>query len=347
MRLVEADVAYTFDDFVLEPGRSLIESRKHPDITAPVIDFPLKSPIFSAPMDTVTELEMALAMDEVEAGSVIHRYMTVAKQVEIAEKVLHGHMISNVFFAVGSVNDADERVPALYASGVRLFCVDVANGHNIHCWRTVEMIRANYPDVKIMAGNVCTYEGAKQLVKSGATLLRVGVGSGAVCTTRLVTGHGCPQLSAIESCALAKSDGKDIAIVADGGIRHSGDIVKALAAGADMVMVGSLLAGTTQTPGQIIEEDGRLFKYYQGMASEKSRANFFEKSKAGLPVEGISTKVPYMGKSAVKIIEGLCKSIRVGLAYTGASNIQELRRLARWRRVTNAGYIEGTPHGKR
>jgi IMP dehydrogenase len=198
-----------------------------------------------------------------------------------------------------------------------------------------------------MAGNVVNWEGARIIAKHGATLIRVGVGSGAVCTTRLVTGHGLPQLSAIESCAEIKDDFPDVAIIADGGIRNSGDIVKALAIGADLVMIGSLLAGTIESPGEVIEEDGRLFKHYQGMASANARAGWFDQSKTASPVEGISTKVPYLNKSAVSVVNELCQSVKVGLSYSGAKDIQELRIKAHWRRVTAAGYIEGTPHGKR
>jgi IMP dehydrogenase len=207
-----------------------------------------------------------------------------------------------------------------------------------------------FPDATIMSGNVCSYNGAFRLADSGVDSIRVGVGSGAMCITRQVTGHGVPQLSAIEECAAIKDlSGKcfpDVAIISDGGIRKSGDIVKSLAIGADAVMVGSLLAGTTETPGEYIEEEGRLFKYYSGMASSEAREKWFDKSKVGLPIEGVSKKVPYLGRSAKRIVNDLCQSVKVGLSYSGAKNIQELREKAMWRKVTNAGYIEGTPHGK-
>ena len=168
-----------------------------------------------------------------------------------------------------------------------------------------------------------------------------------MCTTRLVTGHGVPQLSAIEDCARVKANYPHVALIADGGIRASGDIVKALAIGADCVMIGSLLAGTVESPGEIIEEGGRLYKYYHGMASTEGRGKWFDRAKSGLPSEGVSTRVPYVGRSAEKVIDGLTASVRVGLSYAGAGNIAELQEKARWCRITNAGQIEGTPHGKK
>ena len=251
------------------------------------------------------------------------------------------------YAAIGANGDSNERLDILLGAGVQGICVDVANGHNELCIRAVEDIGRRNSKVRIMAGNVCTYEGARDLAAAGAHSIRIGVGPGSLCTTRLITGHGVPQLSAIENCLKIKLDYPDVALIADGGIRTSGDVVKALAIGADCVMLGSLLAGTTESPGEWLEEDGRLFKYYHGMASEAGRKKWFDKSKAGLPNEGVSTKVPYLGKSASKIIEGLCQSVKVGLSYSGARNIEELRANAKWCRVTAAGYIEGTPHGKR
>ena len=198
-----------------------------------------------------------------------------------------------------------------------------------------------------MAGNVCTYQGARDLAEAGADSIRIGVGPGSVCTTRLVTGHGVPQLTAIEDCARLKTTHPDVALIADGGIRTSGDIVKALAIGADCVMIGSLLAGTKESPGEYIEENGRLFKYYHGMASQEGRGRFFARAKSGLPSEGVSTKVPYVGRSTTKVIEGLCGSVKVGLSYAGAASIKELQEKAQWCRITLAGHTEGTPHGKR
>lgn len=168
-----------------------------------------------------------------------------------------------------------------------------------------------------------------------------------MCKTRIVTGHGVPQLTAIESCASIKTQWPQVALISDGGVRSSGDIVKALAIGADCVMIGSLLAGTVESPGEIIEEDGKQYKFYNGMASSEGRSKWFDRTKSGLPSEGISIKVPYVGRRAADVIEGLCASVKVGLSYAGAKNINELQERAQWCRITLAGQIEGTPHGKK
>ena len=168
-----------------------------------------------------------------------------------------------------------------------------------------------------------------------------------MCSTRLVTGHGVPQLSALEDCARAKDLYPDVALIADGGIKRSGDVVKALAIGADFVMLGSLLSGTLETPGNIIEEQGKRYKYYAGMASELGRSSWFEANKTSFVPEGVSTKVPYTAKSAKDVVEELMGGLRVGMSYSDAHNLAELRSKAQWRRITSFGWVEGTPHGKK
>ena len=363
-KLQDAPVAYTFDDFVLVPVHSEIKSRKDPDISVRLPAFDFQIPIVSAPMNTISEEEMIVTMCELGGTGVLHRYMDIEDQANMCSRIIErlpdaDHWDSDVYgcwavgkgpmfyAAVGANGDSADRLRALREAGVHGICVDMANGHSALCVQAVSNLRAWWPDCNIMAGNVCTLVGAQALAAAGANSIRVGVGPGAVCTTRLVTGHGVPQLSAIDDCARLKALFPGVALIADGGIRYSGDIVKALAAGADAVMIGSLLAGTIESPGEWLEENGQLFKYYHGMASIEGRKKWFDKSKAGLPSEGVSTKIPYTGKSAKKVVEGLCQSVKVGLSYAGAANLTELREKAEWRRVTMAGVTEGTPHGKR
>lgn len=380
-KLKEAQQGYTFDDFVLSPIYSQVKSRKDPSILTSAYGFKYNIPIVSSPMNTVTETEMILAMCKLGGVGVIHRYNSIEEQVEIVKEVNMRLLDAGpnsmkyddgtvpFYVAVGANGDFEKRVIALRGVGVAGFCVDVANGHNERSVQAVRAIRRLVPHACIMAGNVGTFSGALRLAEAGANSIRVGIGSGSVCTTREVTGHGIPQLTAIEDCVRIKTPqfikvehvGHDmenyedvtkyttsypnVAIISDGGIRKSGDIIKALAIGADAVMLGSLLSGTQETPGEIIEEKGRLYKYYHGMASEEGRAQWSGQN-TGVPAEGVSTKVPYTGKTAIKVIENLCDSVKVGLSFSGALTIEELQQKAIWCKVSTAGHIEGTPHGK-
>jgi IMP dehydrogenase len=368
-KLNQAHMAYTFDDFSLSPVYSEVKSRKNPNLQTHIKNFDFGIPIVSAPMSTVTEERMAVVTAQLGGVAVVHRYMNINAQIKIAKNLLEklGNL-NHTYFAVSIKENLKERLVALHEAGVNNFCVDVANGHNVNCINAVKLIRREIPDSLIMSGNVCTFEGALKLAEAGSNSIRVGIGCGAVCITRMITGHGIPQLSAIEDCVRIKKNQfagmccgnvnsghgdrhtkvfSDVAIIADGGIRSSSDVVKALAIGADAVMIGSLLAGTEETPGKFLEESGNLFKYYHGMASEKGRESWFAKSNIGLPSEGISIKIPYTGKSAKKVIENLCSSVKVGLSYAGASNLEELRQNAQWIKITQSGYTEGTPHGNR
>lgn len=345
--------AFTFDDLMLVPQHSTIKSRKDPDVSTVIGDLVLQVPIIAAPMNTITEHQMMLAMHRLGATSVLHRYMTVEQQIQEIVKNGKERPYPNFFVAVGATGDYLDRAARLYDTlGIRHFCVDMANGHSDICLKATEAL-ANVGDSRyiIMAGNVCTYEGAYRLMDAGAHIIRVGVGPGSVCKTRIVTGHGVPQLTAIAECVRAKEDHKvATSIVADGGIRNSGDIVKALAMGADAVMVGGLLAGTTETPGDIVhlEVNGSDYKTFAGMASEEGRKfnGWFNETDASFVPEGEATEVPYKGP-VEKIINNLVGGLRSGMTYAGANDLYELYENAEWVRVTHNGFVEGTPHGKR
>jgi IMP dehydrogenase len=345
-KLSDAGLAYTFDDFVLVPNLSTLKSRKEPSVVFSNSVYAQALPIFASPMGTVTEEEMIALMLDVGANAVLHRYLSIPDQVTKC-KLLIETGYKDFFAAVGASGDYLERAQELYKAGIRRICVDVANGHSQACVDAVRELKRSLTGLTIMAGDVCSLDGTERLADAGADLIRVGIGCGSMCTTRLVTGHGVPQLSALEDCARAKAKYPNVALISDGGIKRSGDIVKALAIGADFVMIGSLLSGTAETPGNIIEEGGRRYKYYAGMASELGRSGWFEASKTSWVPEGVSTKVPYMGKSARSVIEELVGGLRVGMSYSDAHTVQELREKAQWKRVTSFGYVEGTPHGKR
>lgn len=351
-KLEQARQSYTFDDFILVPNHSTIKSRKDPDISVNLPGLSLSTAIISAPMNTITEENMILAMADEGASSVLHRFMELEKQIAISKNVI-GVGVDNFWVAVGATKDYLERVIELNKIGVNNFCVDVANGHSEMCISAVRNIKQKVPNVNIFAGNVCTLEGARRLVEAGANVIRVGIGPGSMCTTRMITGHGLPQLSAIEECSMIKKQFPKVAVVADGGIRKSGDIVKALAIGADAVMLGGLLAGTDETPGEVKCLDPRYpelnkYKKYAGMASQEGRKfnGWFAEEDASFIPEGESTKVPYKGPVR-KVISNLVGGLKVGMSYAGATNIKELQEKAQWRQITHSGQIEGTSHGKR
>ncbi|HEY63958.1 MAG TPA: IMP dehydrogenase [Caldilineae bacterium] len=257
--------------------------------------------------------------------------------------------------AVGVGDDLDDRLEMLLDAGVDAVAVDTAHGHSAAVLRAVRRIKMIAPDLPVMAGNVVTAEGVEALIEAGADVIKVGVGAGSICTTRVVAGAGVPQITAIAECAAAARP-RGVPIIADGGIKYSGDIVKALAAGADAVMLGSLLAGLEESPGELVIYEGRRFKEYRGMGSlgaMKGRARDRYASAHGvedrdvasgkLVPEGIEGQVPYKGPLADYMFQ-LMGGLRSGMGYVGAANLQELREKARFVRITHAGLIESHPH---
>ena len=249
--------------------------------------------------------------------------------------------------AVGVSADTFERVQALVEAKVDVIVVDTAHGHSLGVLQTVEKIRNLYPELEIIAGNVATAEGTRDLIKAGVNAVKVGIGPGSICTTRVVAGIGVPQLSAIYECA--KEAAKfDTPVIADGGIKYSGDVVKALAAGANVVMIGSLLAGTEESPGDVEIYQGRSYKVYRGMGSlsamkEGSSDRYFQENVKKLVPEGVEGRVPYKGSVADTIYQ-LIGGLRAGMGYTGCKNIEELFTKARFIRQTSAGLRESHPH---
>jgi len=332
--------AVTYDDMLLVPQYSDITSRRDVDISSYLGHREFRLPVISSPMDTVSEDQMAIAMDRAGGLAVLHRYNTITEQQEMAKTVVtHLEWSGQVAAAVGVTGDYLERTEALIAAGIDILCVDVAHGHHALMKKALTTLRQEYGNhIYIMAGNVCTLEGINDLADWGANAVRCNIGGGSICSTRLVTGHGLPGLQTIFDCA--RTD-RDVAIIADGGIKCSGDIVKALAAGADFVMCGSLLAGTTESPGTVISlSDNTRVKEYRGMASKDAQMNW--RNKSSTP-EGVASYIPYKG-SVVDILDDLEGGIRSGLSYTGVRSIEELRHKAEWARQTSAGTVESGTH---
>lgn len=252
--------------------------------------------------------------------------------------------------AVGTAPDTLERVEELYKVGVDIIVVDTAHGHSEKVISTVKSIKAKYPELSVIGGNIATEEAVKALVKAGADAVKVGIGPGSICTTRVIAGIGVPQLTAIMDCARALK-GSDVKLIADGGIKFSGDIVKALAAGADLVMIGGLLAGTDESPGEMVHYQGRSYKVYRGMGSisamnKGSKDRYFQDDvdePLKLVPEGVEGQVPYRGSLSL-VIHQLVGGLRSGMGYVGAKDLQELRSKAQFVKITAQGLKESHAH---
>jgi len=254
--------------------------------------------------------------------------------------------------AIGVGDEALERLAPMVEKGLDLVVIDTAHGHTTGVLSTIKQVKRLHPDLPLVAGNVVTAEGTRDLIGAGADVVKVGVGAGSICTTRVVTGAGMPQITAIQACA-AEAHRHGVAVVADGGIKYSGDIVKALAAGADAVMLGGLLAGLTESPGELVIYEGRRFKEYRGMGSlgamkglARDRYGPVESRGYGATKhvpEGIEAQVPYKGNLPDYVFQ-LMGGLRSGMGYVGASDLKELREKAQFVRITNAGLIESHPH---
>ncbi len=332
--------AVTYDDMLLVPQYSDITSRSEVDISSRLGHRELRLPIIASPMDTVSEDKMAIAMYRSGGMAVLHRYNTIAEQTAMAKNVTQ---VSNgsgqVAAAIGVTGDFMERSEALIAAGVDVLCVDVAHGHHILVKKALEQLRNEYGnDIYIIAGNVCTLEGINDVADWGANAVRCNIGGGSICSTRIVTGHGLPGLQTIFDCA--RTD-RDVKIIADGGIKTSGDIVKALAAGADFVMCGSLLAGTEESPGQVISlPDGSRMKEYRGMASKEVQMSWRGKYSS---LEGVTSRIPFRGPVR-KILEDIERGVRSGFSYSGAKNLNELQAKAQFLIQTTSGLSESHTH---
>ena len=330
----------SYDDVLLVPQYSDIESRKAL-YTSNELDnnITLELPIISSPMDTVTEYGMAYAMHTNGGLGIIHRYNSVEEQAKIVGYMSDETDGSGIIgAAIGVTGDYQERASELINNGANVLCVDVAHGHHSMMRDALKHLKETHGrNVHIMAGNVATAEGCLALASWGADSVRVGIGGGSICSTRLVSGHGIPTFQSVIDCVGA---GCPVPIIADGGMKTSGDVVKALAAGADFVMLGSMLAGTDQAPGQVFDNGNKKYKVYRGMASSEAQVNW--RGKTSTP-EGISTTIPYRG-DVNNILADLRGGIQSGMSYSGARTIVELQSKAQFIRQTPAGQAESYTH---
>jgi len=327
--------AFTFDDILLVPSYNHYESRRLVDVSVTDRTGKLKVdlPVISSNMDTITESEMANFMGSKGGIGCLHRFMDIDRNVEEFKKVKYEAIVS-----VGCTEKDLERAEALKSAGAKYFCLDVAHAHAKYIGKTLKRMREILPNECIIAGNVATYAGADYLASCGADIIKVGIGGGSVCSTRIKTGFGIPTLSSIQQCSRV-----DRSLIADGGVRTPGDIVKALAFGADFVMLGGMLAGTRPTPGPVLEDNGRKFKQYRGMASAEAQENFMGVMPEWKTAEGVATEVSFK-ENENEIIADIIGGLRSGLTYGGASTISELQRKLDFVFVTQAGKTESAPH---
>jgi len=332
----------TFDDVLLIPSYNHYESRREVSIgnSDKLGKLTLELPIMSANMDTITEVDMANFMGKQGGIGFLHRFMSIDENVNQFKKCQYQTVVS-----VGCGDEDLNRLEALKDAGANYFCVDVAHAHAKYVGRTLKTMREMLGQNScLIAGNVATYAGADYLASCGADIIKVGIGGGSVCTTRIKTGFGVPMLTSIQECARV-----DRSLIADGGIKAPGDIVKALAFGADFVMIGSMLAGTNPTPGEIITQIDvntgleKQYKRYRGMASREVQNQYRGVMPKWKTAEGVSTNVPYRNDEE-DIIADLVGGLRSGLTYAGAASIRELQRKLDFVLVTNAGRIESLPH---
>ncbi|HHZ94729.1 MAG TPA: guanosine monophosphate reductase [Flavobacteriales bacterium] len=326
----------SYEDVLLEPQYSTIISREEISISSSLGSKTFAFPVISSPMDTVTETAMANAMSTFGGLGIIHRYCSIEEQVTMLLAISSEHPRAA---AIGVTGDYHERALSLVAAGAEILCVDVAHGHHILMKNALLQLRKTFQKtVHLMAGNVATLSGVNDLADWGADSVRCNIGGGSICSTRIQTGHGLPGLHTLFECSKTE---KDVSIIADGGIKSPGDIVKALAAGADFVMVGSLLSGTIETPGDVLHEPtGETFKVYRGMASKDAQVSWRGKSSSN---EGVSTTVPFRGPVR-NILEDIKNGIRSGLSYSGARHLSEFQAKAKFVRQTNAGSVESSAH---
>lgn len=329
--------AFTFDDILLVPSYNHFASRR--DVETTVTDrtgkLTLELPLISANMDTVTEAPMANFMAKNGAMGSLHRYMDVQKNVDEFKK-----SPKKTFVSCGISDSELERVEALIGAGADYFMIDVAHAHSRYVGHQIKRLREMIKDRCLAAGNVATYAGADYLASCGADIIKVGIGGGSACTTRIKTGFGVPTLYSVKECARV-----DRSIIADGGLRTPGDIVKALAFGADYVMLGGMLSGTKVTPGDVHkDENGRSYKRYRGMASREASEDQFGTMPEWKTAEGVSFTVPYR-EDEDAIIADIRGGLRSGLTYAGAVNIRELQRKLSYLVVSHASQKESVAHG--
>ena len=340
--------ALTFDDVLLLPKFSKILPSETDISLSLSKKIKLKVPFLSSAMDTVTESSMATAMAKSGGIGVIHRNLDIKSQSKEVAKVKKNKLL--VGAAIGTSKEDLNRAKSLVDSGVDLIVIDTAHGHSEKVLKILSKVRKKNFKIPICVGNIATGEAALKLFNCGANIIKVGIGPGSICTTRMVAGIGVPQITAIMEVRKALK-GKNIKIISDGGIKFSGDIAKAIAAGADAIMMGSIFAGTQESPGKKFKIKNKFFKQYRGMGSigamsAGSSNRYFQKNykdKSKFVPEGVEGRVEYKGRVS-KIIYQLQGGLRSSMGYIGAKNLNEIKKKAKFIKITKAGFYESMVH---
>tara|TARA_Y100000310_G_C20694211_1_gene824336 strand:- start:3096 stop:4136 length:1041 start_codon:yes stop_codon:yes gene_type:complete len=337
------DKGYSFDDVLIVPKYNKIRSRRNVEFKTKVTkNYSIDIPLIAANMDSICESQMAISLGNLGGLGIIHRFMTIKKQAEEIKKIKKHKLVTAA--AIG-IKDLEKRVEALIEAGIDILVIDIAHGHSKYAGKTLDYIKENYPQVDVMAGNIATKDAAEYFLSKGADAVKVGIGPGSVCTTRIMAGAGVPQVTAIMDVYEATKG--EIPICADGGIREPGDVVKALGAGANTAMLGYVIAGTDETPGKISEENGQKFKSYRGMASFDASIKKLEldgeKHKEIINIEGEKTIIPYKGP-VEPIIKKFIGGLASGMTYIGAKEMKNLVGKADFVYLTSAGRAKSKAH---
>lgn len=359
-KILEKD-ALTFDDVLLVPQYSEITPDMADVSTKLTNTFKMNVPFLSAAMDTVSEHKLVTALALAGGLGVIHKNMSIADQAKEVEMVKNYEFDNEknkrvlidkkgrlcVGAAIGVTADMMDRVHALMNAGVDVFVLDSAHGDSKNIINAIKNLRLEYPSMELIAGNVATYEGALDLMKAGASAVKVGMGPGSICTTRIIAGIGVPQLQAVMDCARASKE-MNVPIIADGGIKYSGDVVKALAAGANTVMLGGLFATCEEAPGDIYESNGKKYRTYRGMGSIEAMAKgstdrYFQTGHKKFVAEGVQGIVE-VKTTVEELVFQLVGGLKAGMGYCGSKDIPTLQEKGTFIKITNNALLESHPH---
>lgn len=334
-----------FDDVLLVPQYSEVGSRSQVDLTVRIGKLKFRNPIIPANMSSVIGEDMSLQVIDSGGLAILHRFMPIEEQLDICKKMIFLQHVKKFAISLGVKEQDVVNFHKFYDLGIRIFCIDIAHGNSIHCTAMIQALKLAYPDITLIAGNVATGDGARRLWEAGADVVKVGVGPGSLCTTRIETGNGVPQLTAlmnvqkVQQELLARDratrypnqDQRPYPFIADGGIKNAGDVVKALCF-ADMVMVGNLFAGCVEAPGEIHYFNGVPHKEYRGSSTHKTNH-----------IEGVAAWVPCVG-TYENVLTKLLEGVKSGCSYQGVSSLIELKDSPTFIRITQAGLVESHPH---